>query len=56
MEEMGQWMQHYSASFLTDGYLKYVGWTLHDKVGTPDLGEGLVAQSWSASHSFPHGV
>ncbi|XP_048352683.1 cohesin subunit SA-3 [Sphaerodactylus townsendi] len=33
MEEMGQWMQHYSASFLTDGYLKYLGWTLHDKQG-----------------------
>ncbi|XP_077192311.1 cohesin subunit SA-3 isoform X3 [Paroedura picta] len=33
MEEMGQWMQHYSTSFLTDGYLKYVGWTLHDKQG-----------------------
>ncbi|KAL8179825.1 UNVERIFIED_CONTAM: hypothetical protein K2H54_073285 [Gekko kuhli] len=31
IEEMGQWIQHYSASFLTDGYLKYVGWTLHDK-------------------------
>ncbi|XP_015263910.1 PREDICTED: cohesin subunit SA-3 [Gekko japonicus] len=33
IEEMGQWIQHYSASFLTDGYLKYVGWTLHDKQG-----------------------
>ncbi|XP_061439714.1 cohesin subunit SA-3 isoform X2 [Rhineura floridana] len=33
VEEMGQWMQHYSTSFLTDGYLKYVGWTLHDKQG-----------------------
>ncbi|XP_042317788.1 cohesin subunit SA-3 isoform X2 [Sceloporus undulatus] len=33
IEEMGQWMHHYSASFLTDGYLKYIGWTLHDKQG-----------------------
>ncbi|XP_063002284.1 cohesin subunit SA-3 [Elgaria multicarinata webbii] len=33
IEEMGQWIQHYSASFLTDGYLKYIGWTLHDKQG-----------------------
>ncbi|KAF7235803.1 Cohesin subunit SA-3 [Varanus komodoensis] len=33
IEEMGQWMQHYSASFLTDGYLKYIGWTLYDKSG-----------------------
>ncbi|ETE60106.1 Cohesin subunit SA-3, partial [Ophiophagus hannah] len=31
--EMGQWIQHYTTSFLTDGYLKYIGWTLHDKVG-----------------------
>ncbi|XP_074838987.1 cohesin subunit SA-3 [Carettochelys insculpta] len=31
IEEMGNWMQSYSASFLTDGYLKYIGWTLHDK-------------------------
>uniref|UniRef100_A0A8C8VI56 Cohesin subunit SA n=1 Tax=Pelusios castaneus TaxID=367368 RepID=A0A8C8VI56_9SAUR len=31
IEEMGNWMQNYSVSFLTDGYLKYIGWTLHDK-------------------------
>ncbi|XP_065426655.1 cohesin subunit SA-3 isoform X14 [Chrysemys picta bellii] len=31
IEEMGNWMQSYSASFLTDSYLKYIGWTLHDK-------------------------
>ncbi|XP_029141815.1 cohesin subunit SA-3 [Protobothrops mucrosquamatus] len=31
--EMGEWIQHYAASFLTDGYLKYIGWTLHDKQG-----------------------
>ncbi|XP_042653951.1 cohesin subunit SA-3 isoform X2 [Tyto alba] len=31
MEELGTWMRSYTASFLTDGYLKYVGWTLHDK-------------------------
>lgn len=34
--EMGEWIQHYAASFLTDGYLKYIGWTLHDKVGRQD--------------------
>lgn len=33
MEELGTWMRSYTASFLTDGYLKYIGWTLHDKVG-----------------------
>ncbi|XP_060223935.1 cohesin subunit SA-3 [Meriones unguiculatus] len=31
IEEIGCWMQSYSASFLNDGYLKYIGWTLHDK-------------------------
>ncbi|XP_058536700.1 cohesin subunit SA-3 [Ochotona princeps] len=31
IEEIGCWMQTYSASFLTDSYLKYIGWTLHDK-------------------------
>ncbi|XP_009892748.1 PREDICTED: cohesin subunit SA-3, partial [Charadrius vociferus] len=33
MEELGTWMRSYTASFLTDGYLKYIGWTLHDKQG-----------------------
>nr|XP_013798513.1 PREDICTED: cohesin subunit SA-3 [Apteryx mantelli mantelli] len=32
MEELGKWMRSYAASFLTDSYLKYLGWTLHDKV------------------------
>ncbi|XP_049644139.1 cohesin subunit SA-3 [Suncus etruscus] len=31
IEEIGTWMQSYSTSFLTDSYLKYIGWTLHDK-------------------------
>ncbi|XP_014446081.1 cohesin subunit SA-3 isoform X3 [Tupaia chinensis] len=31
IEEIGCWMQTYSTSFLTDSYLKYIGWTLHDK-------------------------
>uniref|UniRef100_A0A8B9R0L7 Cohesin subunit SA n=1 Tax=Anas platyrhynchos TaxID=8839 RepID=A0A8B9R0L7_ANAPL len=34
MEELGTWMCSFPASFLTDGHLKYLGWTLHDKVGT----------------------
>ncbi|XP_030043058.1 cohesin subunit SA-3 isoform X2 [Microcaecilia unicolor] len=33
MEEIGIWMKSYSASFLNDSYLKYIGWTLHDKHG-----------------------
>ncbi|KAM7331766.1 hypothetical protein ACRRTK_008474 [Alexandromys fortis] len=31
IEEIGYWMQSYSTSFLNDSYLKYIGWTLHDK-------------------------
>lgn len=32
IEEIGVWMKLYSDAFLNDSYLKYVGWTLHDKV------------------------
>ncbi|XP_078491496.1 cohesin subunit SA-2 isoform X2 [Ciona intestinalis] len=31
MDEIGAWMRMFSKVFLTDSYLKYVGWTLHDK-------------------------
>ncbi|XP_059620439.1 cohesin subunit SA-1 [Phlebotomus argentipes] len=33
MIEIGVWMQKFSQNFLDDSYLKYIGWTLHDKVG-----------------------
>lgn len=33
MTEIGVWMQKFSQNFLDDSYLKYIGWTLHDKVG-----------------------
>lgn len=33
IEEIGVWMKLYSDAFLNDSYLKYVGWTLHDRVG-----------------------
>lgn len=33
MTEIGIWMIKFSAHFLDDSYLKYIGWTLHDKVG-----------------------
>ncbi|KAL4220722.1 Cohesin subunit SA-2 [Mactra antiquata] len=33
MKEIGVWMKKYPNMFLDDGYLKYVGWTLYDKVG-----------------------
>jgi len=32
IEEIGVWMKLYSDAFLNDSYLKYVGWTLHDRV------------------------
>lgn len=32
MAEIGVWMLNYSFYFLDDSYLKYIGWTLHDKV------------------------
>nr|XP_015195780.1 PREDICTED: cohesin subunit SA-3 [Lepisosteus oculatus]XP_015195781.1 PREDICTED: cohesin subunit SA-3 [Lepisosteus oculatus]XP_015195782.1 PREDICTED: cohesin subunit SA-3 [Lepisosteus oculatus]XP_015195783.1 PREDICTED: cohesin subunit SA-3 [Lepisosteus oculatus] len=37
MEEIGLWMKIHSESFLNDGYLKYLGWTLHDKQGAVRL-------------------
>lgn len=33
MTEIGIWMKRLPNMFLDDSYLKYVGWTLHDKVG-----------------------
>ncbi|XP_072300991.1 cohesin subunit SA-2 [Eucyclogobius newberryi] len=31
MEELGSWMKNYNTFFLNDGYLKYLGWMMHDK-------------------------
>ena len=33
MSELGEWMKSYPMVFLDDIYLKYLGWTLYDKVG-----------------------
>merc|ERR1712088_168360 len=33
MQEIGLWMKKFHQNFLDDSYLKYIGWTLHDKVG-----------------------
>lgn len=33
MTEIGVWMERYPNNFLDDSYLKYIGWTLHDKIG-----------------------
>lgn len=31
--EIGVWMKRYPSMFLDDSYLKYIGWTLYDRVG-----------------------
>ncbi len=33
IQEIGVWMRLFPAMFLDDSYLKYVGWTLYDRVG-----------------------
>ncbi|KAL3317738.1 Cohesin subunit SA-1 [Cichlidogyrus casuarinus] len=33
MKEIGIWMRRYPAVFLDDSYLKYLGWTLYDRIG-----------------------
>lgn len=38
IEEIGVWMKMYSDAFLNDSYLKYVGWTLHDRVSQASFG------------------
>ncbi|CAF4734932.1 unnamed protein product, partial [Rotaria sp. Silwood2] len=32
VSELGEWMKNYPMVFLDDIYLKYIGWTLYDKV------------------------
>ena len=32
MNEIGWWMKKFHQNFLDDSYLKYIGWTIHDKV------------------------
>lgn len=39
MSEIGVWMIKFPVNFLDDSYLKYIGWTLHDKV---DLKQSMV--------------
>ena len=35
MEEIGQWFRRLPSVYLDDSYLKYVGWTLYDRVSDP---------------------
>lgn len=34
IEELGKWLKTDPEHFLNDGCLKYLGWTLYDKVNT----------------------
>lgn len=43
IEELGLWLRTDPEDFLNDGCLKYLGWTLHDKVNT---------NTKSENHSF----
>lgn len=58
IEEIGVWMKLYSDAFLNDSYLKYVGWTMHDKVGHEIISALFVAflyvgRIFAFGH-FPH--
>lgn len=48
IEEIGVWMKMYSDAFLNDSYLKYVGWTLHDRVSHTNI------NTLENSCIFPH--
>ncbi|KAL0973621.1 hypothetical protein UPYG_G00207250 [Umbra pygmaea] len=37
IEELGVWLRENPMDFLNDGYLKYLGWMLHDKQGSVRL-------------------
>lgn len=49
MAEIGVWMKKFHSNFLDDSYLKYIGWTLHDKVGEVRL-KCLQVRYWSWSY------
>uniref|UniRef100_A0AAR2JQ12 Cohesin subunit SA n=1 Tax=Pygocentrus nattereri TaxID=42514 RepID=A0AAR2JQ12_PYGNA len=49
IEEIGVWMKMYSDAFLNDSYLKYVGWTLHDKVR---LYQPICYNNWHFNWGF----
>ncbi|XP_044729808.1 cohesin subunit SA-1 [Chrysoperla carnea] len=52
MTEIGIWMQKFHTNFLDDSYLKYIGWTLHDKVGDVRLRCLLALQPLYASEEL----
>lgn len=54
IEEIGVWMKLYSDAFLNDSYLKYVGWTMHDKVGHK-IASALFVSALYVSRIFAFG-
>lgn len=46
MTEIGIWMIKFSTNFLDDSYLKYIGWTLHDKVSSQHQFNSLHSHRW----------
>ncbi|CAM9222717.1 unnamed protein product, partial [Lampetra planeri] len=50
IEEIGVWMKMYSDAFLNDSYLKYVGWTLHDRLH--EHAAYLVDSLWESSQEL----
>ena len=52
MAEIGIWMKRFPQNFLDDSYLKYIGWTLHDKVGDVRLKCLHALQPLYASHEL----
>ena len=54
MGEIGIWMKNYSEMFLSDSYLKYLGWTLHDKVTY--CGCEMDCHGWFISRARPLSV
>ena len=55
IEEIGVWMKLYSDAFLNDSYLKYVGWTLHDRVSTQSPADLLPLSPFQSNPSFQQG-
>jgi hypothetical protein len=51
ISSFGQWIKIGPATFLSDVYLKYLGWALSDRVrGTMHLGRAFVKASSDNSH------
>ncbi|KAL7861045.1 hypothetical protein AOLI_G00173940 [Acnodon oligacanthus] len=52
MAEMKVWLKEYPAAFLNDGYLKYLGWMLHDKQASVRMQSVLSLQKLYEEQDF----